>query len=32
MKRQKTPLTDKRYTMQDGCLLVQDVPIGRHST
>ena len=32
MKRQKTPLTDKRYSRQDGCLLVHEIPIGAGST
>lgn len=32
MKRQKTPRTNRHYSRQDGCILVQDVPIGADST
>ena len=32
MKRQKAQRTDKRYTRQDGRILVQDVPVGADST
>jgi len=32
VKRQKAQRTDKRYTRQDGRILVQDVPRGADST